>query len=93
MKTNDVILFGLGLVAGYFFKSNWDKKNALIQASMTGVNFSDSETNFVFSQKYKDCESRVNEQLARTQFKVSANFDIDAYKKNAIDNCMKGGAF
>jgi hypothetical protein len=93
MRTNDVILFGLGLIAGYFFKNNWDKKNALIQASMAGMNCSDSETNFVFSQKYKDCESRVNQRLASTQFKVSANFDIDAYKKNAIDNCMKGGAF
>ena len=93
MRTNDVILFGLGLVAGYFFKSNWDKKNTLIQDSMAGVNCSDSETNFVFSQKYKDCESRVNQQLASTQFKVTANFDINAYKKNAIENCMKGGAF
>jgi hypothetical protein len=92
MRTNDVILFGLGLIAGYFFKSNLDKRNAL-SSENSGVNSLPADTNYVFSQKYKDCEAKVSEMLASTAFKVTANFDMNAYKKNAIDRCMKGGAF
>ena len=86
MRTNDVILFGLGLIAGYFFKSNWDKKNALIQASMTGINCSDSEANFVFSQKYKDCEAEATKFMSMAKF--ASGKDLVAYKKNLVDGCM-----
>ena len=92
MKTNDVIMFGLGLIAGYFLKSNWDKRTASTLTDNTGMQALPPDTNFVLSQKYKDCEAKVEQQLASTEFKVTANFDINAYKKNAIDNCMKGGA-
>jgi hypothetical protein len=30
--------------------------------------------------------------MASIQFKVTQDFDINAYKKNAIENCMNGGA-
>ena len=92
MKTNDVVMFALGLVAGYFLKNQWNKRNALASADNAGVDSLPADTNYVFSQKYKDCEAKVEEQLASTAFKVTANFDMNAYKKNAIDNCMKGGA-
>ena len=92
MKTNDVVMFALGLVAGYFLKNQWNKRNALASADNAGVNSLPADTNYVFSQKYKDCEAKVEQQLASTEFKVTANFDINAYKKNVIDVCMKGGA-
>jgi hypothetical protein len=87
MRTNDVILFGLGLIAGYFFKSNWDKKNTLIQASMAGMNCSDSEANLVFSQKYKDCEAEATAFMSMSKF--AQNTDLEAFKKNRISECMK----
>ena len=79
MKTNDVILFGLGLVAGYFFKSNWDKRNAFATTP--------TEENFVFSQKYKDCEAEVSEFMVKAKF--AQNTDLEAYKEKAIEDCMK----
>lgn len=79
MKTNDVILFGLGLVAGYFFKSNWDRRNAVVTKP--------TEENFVFSQKYKDCQAEVSEFMTTARF--AQNTDLEAYKKNAIEECMK----
>ena len=79
MKTNDVILFGLGLVAGYFFKSNWDRRNSVMTLP--------TEENFVFSQKYKDCQAEVSRFMSMAEF--AQNTDLEAYKKNAVDNCMK----
>lgn len=79
MKTNDVILFGLGLVAGYFFKSNWDRRNSVMTVP--------SEENFVFSQKYKDCQAEVSRFMSVAKF--AQNTDLEAYKKNAVDFCMK----
>jgi hypothetical protein len=79
MKTNDVILFGLGLVAGYFFKSNWDRINSVMTVP--------TEENFVFSQKYKDCQAEVSRFMSMAKF--AQNTDLEAYKKNAVDFCMK----
>ena len=90
MKTNDVIMFGLGLIAGYFLKSNWDKRTASTLTDNTGMQTLPPDTNFVFSQKYKDCEARVQEQS--TYMKTTANFDMNAWRKEAIDRCMNGGA-
>jgi len=89
MKTNDVVMFALGLVAGYFLKNQWNKRNAL-SSENSGVNSLPDDTNYVFSQKYKDCEKKVEEQM--TYMKTTANFDSVAYKKDAIDRCMKDGA-
>lgn len=92
MKTNDVVMFALGLVAGYFLKNQWNKRNALASADNAGVDSLPADTNYVFSQKYKDCEKKVEEELASTAFKVTANFDMNAFKKHSIDRCMNGGA-
>lgn len=78
MKTNDVILVALGFVVGYFLKSNWDRRNAVMTTP--------SEQNFVFSQKYKNCETEVSNFMKTARF---ANTDLEAYKKDAIEKCMK----
>lgn len=79
MKTNDVVMFGLGFVAGYFLKSSWDKRSAVVATST-------DETNYVFSQKYKDCEAKANKIMEQSKFK--AGVDLDAYKKGKIEQCM-----
>ena len=86
MKTNDVVMFGLGFVAGYFLKSSWDKRNALASTDNAGVNSLPDDTNYVFSQKYKDCEAKAEKIMEQSKFK--AGVDLDAYKKNKIEECM-----
>jgi hypothetical protein len=78
MKTNDVILVALGFVVGYFVKSNWDRRNAVMTTP--------SEENFVFSQKYKDCEAQVSNFMKTAEFE---RIDLETYKKDAIAKCMK----
>ncbi len=90
MNNREIFLLGAGVVVGFFVKRTLDNRNALALANR--VDSLPADTNYVFSQKYKDCEAKVEQQLASTEFKVTANFDMNAYKKNAIDNCMKGGA-
>lgn len=79
MKTNDIVMFGLGFVAGYFLKSSWDKRSAVVATST-------DDTNYVFSQKYKDCEAKANKIMEQSKFKASV--DLDAYKKSKIEECM-----
>ena len=86
MKTNDVVMFGLGFVAGYFLKSSWDKRNALASADNAGVNSLPDDTNYVFSQKYKDCEAKVNKTMSVSKYVVGT--DLVAKKKNMIEECM-----
>lgn len=80
MKTNDIVMFGLGFVAGYFLKSSWNKRSLAVVSST-------DETNYVFSQKYKDCEASANKSMELSKFAYGV--DLDAYKKNKIDYCMK----
>jgi formylmethanofuran dehydrogenase subunit D len=80
MKTNDVVMVGLGFIAGYFLKSIWNKRNTVVQTST-------DDTNYVFSPKYKNCEAEVNKRMELSEF--SSDVDLDAYKKNYIDACMK----
>jgi hypothetical protein len=84
MKANDLILIGLGVFAGYFFKSNWDKRNAL-SSENSGVNSLPSETNYVFSEKYKYCEAQANKTLS----KINDNINYLEVRKRLIDDCMK----
>ena len=76
MKTNDVILFGVGLAVGYFVKSSLDKRNAVATTQV-------GDENYVFSQKYKDCEQKVSTMT------LPEGAGID-YRKKAIDECMNG---
>lgn len=73
-------MFSLGFVAGYFLKSSWNKRSSVVVTST-------NETNYVFSQKYKDCEVSVNKIMEQSKF--VCGFDFDTYKKNKIDECMK----
>jgi hypothetical protein len=79
MKTNDVVMFALGFVAGYFLKNQWDKRSSVLANST-------DETNYVFSQKYKDCEAKANKVMEQSKFKNGV--DLDAYKKSKIEECM-----
>jgi hypothetical protein len=80
MKTNDLVMVGLGFIAGYFLKNQWDKRNAVVETP-------NDDTNYVFSKKYKDCEVKVNEMMSLAKF--AQGTDLVAYNKRAIDSCMK----
>ena len=86
MKTNDVILFGVGVLAGYFIKFNLDKRNATTSTDNTGAQTLPDDTNYVFSQNYKDCEAEVSKFMTTAKF--AQNTDLVSYKKNAIDKCV-----
>jgi hypothetical protein len=84
MKTNDVILFGVGVLAGYFIKFNLDKRNAITSTNNIGAQMLPDDTNYVFSQNYKDCEDDFN----KIAFKLQAGTDMGALKKQFIDKCI-----
>ena len=85
MNKREVILFGAGVVVGYLLTIYLLKK-IIYQGAM------DSVEPTVDQIKLTDCTKKVEEQMAVTEYVSSPNFDINAYKKNAIDNCMKSGA-
>lgn len=80
MKTNDVILFSVGLALGYFLKSSLDKRNVVATEQVGDVNY-------VFSQKYKDCEAKVNNEMAVSKY--AGTIDLVALEKSMIEECMK----
>lgn len=86
MNTKDILLVGAGILAGYILSGliNKSKNNA--------QNIMESEEPKVDQAKLADCTKKVEEQMATTEFKVSANFDLNSYKKESIDRCLKGGA-
>jgi len=86
MNTRDIVLVGAGVVVGYLLVGflNKSKDNAQASTGSTGST--------VDQIKLADCTKKVEERMASIQFKVTQDFDINAYKKNAIENCMNGGA-
>jgi len=80
-------MFALGLVAGYFLKNQWNKRNSLASADNAGLNSLPPDTNNVLSQKNKDCEAQANKTMGKIEFAVGT--DLVAYKKQLIDSCMK----
>jgi outer membrane murein-binding lipoprotein Lpp len=90
MNTRDVMLVGAGVVVGYLLVGflNKSKDNAQASTGSTGL----SEPT-VDQAKLADCTKKVEEQMASIEFKVTKDFDINAYKKEAIDKCLKGSAF
>ncbi len=85
MNTRDFLLVGTGLVVGFFVKRTLDNKNALDLANR--VDSLPDDTNYVFSQKYKDCEASVSQDMERSRY--AGNVDLVAMKKSLIDDCMK----
>jgi hypothetical protein len=83
MNKREVILFGAGVVVGYLLTIYLLKK-IIAQGAM------DSVEPTVDQAKLADCTKKVEERMAVTEYVSSPNFDIKAYKKNEIDNCMKG---
>ena len=86
MNTRDVILVGAGVVVGYLLVGYLNKSKDNAQETM------DLLEPTVDQAKLADCTKKVEELMASIQFKVTQDFDINAYKKNAIENCMNGGA-
>jgi len=84
MNTRDLMLVGAGVVVGYLLVGflNKSKDNAQTTGSASSVD----------QAKLADCTKKIEEEMAVTRFKTTANFDINAYKKDAIDRCLKGGA-
>ena len=76
MKTKDVLLVVGGVALGYFLLGFLNKSK-------------DKEPE---KDKLAECTKKVEEEIATTMFKTTANFDMNVYKKEAIDRCLKGGA-
>jgi hypothetical protein len=51
-----------------------------------------AETPAPEKDKLAKCTKKVEEEIATTMFKTTANFDMNVYKKEAIDRCLKEGA-
>lgn len=85
MNTRDFLLVGAGVVVGFFAKRTLDNKNALDLANR--VDSLPDDTNYVFSQKYKDCEAQADKTMGKIEFAVGT--DLVGYKKQLIDACMK----
>jgi hypothetical protein len=78
MNTKNVLLVVAGVAVGYLLAGYLKTKST-------------SEPT-VDQAKLADCTKKVEEEIAVTMFKTSANFDMNVYKKEAIDRCLKGGA-
>jgi hypothetical protein len=86
MNTRDLILVGVGVALGFFVKRTLDNRNVVASTDGTGVQTLPSDENFVFSQKYKDCEASISQEMA--QEKYAGIINLDAIKKAKIDSCM-----
>ena len=84
MNTKDLILVGVGVALGFFVKRTLDNRNVVASTDGTGVQTLPSDENFVFSQKYKDCEA----QAIKTLNKINDNINYQKAKKQLIDSCM-----
>ena len=84
MNTRDVMLVGAGVLVGYLLVGYLNKSKDNTQES-TGS----SEPTFD-QTKLADCTKKVEERMASTEYVSSPDFDINAYKKNQIADCMKG---
>ncbi len=87
MNTRDIVLVGAGVVVGYLLVGYLNKSKDNAQES-TG-----SSEPTVDQAKLADCTKKFEERMKTTTFKVTKDFDINAYKKESIDKCLKGGAF
>jgi hypothetical protein len=85
VNTRDFLLVGAGVVVVLLIKKTIDDRNALALANTAEA--LPTETNYVFSQKYKDCEAEVSKFMTMARF--AKNTDLVAYKKKAIEDCMK----
>ena len=85
MNTRDFILVGVGVALGFFVKKTLDNRNVVASTDGTGVQTLPSDENFVFSQKYKDCAKKIEEQINRSE--ESRNFSLEV-QKTMIDACM-----
>lgn len=77
MTTRDIVLIGTGAVVGFFLMGYFNKPKQNSQEEID-------------QSKLEDCTKKVEDFMSRTQFKVSADFDFNEYKKNAIYSCIKG---
>lgn len=84
INTKDLVLLVAGVLTGHFLavylRNSKDKKNALTVTQL-------GDENYVFSQKYKDCEAKVNSQMAVSKY--AGTVDLVALKKSMIEECMK----
>jgi outer membrane murein-binding lipoprotein Lpp len=85
MSSRDIILVGAGIVAGYLLVGIINKNKSNIKITDT------SSISTVDQAKLADCTKKVGEQMSAQEF--TANFDINAYKKDAINRCLKGQMF
>ncbi len=66
-----------------------DNKKILIGAGVLVVGYLAYKNMKNNQSKLAKCTKEVEEQIAKTMFKASANFDKNAYKKQAIDRCLQ----
>lgn len=78
MNTRDFLLIGAGVMGGYILAGYMN--NAKANTQQTENSTSDQA-------KLTKCTKKVEEKMASTEF--AGNTDLVAYKKKAIEDCMK----
>ena len=66
-----------------------DNKKILIGAGVVVVGYLLYKNMKKNQSNLAECTKEVEKEIANTAFKLSADFDMDAYKKKAIDKCLQ----
>jgi hypothetical protein len=66
-----------------------DNKKILIGAGVLVVGYLLYKNMKKNQSNLAECTKEVEKEIANTAFKTTANFDMNAYKKDAIDKCLQ----
>ena len=87
MTKQNKLIVGAVVVLGAYYLYDRNKKMKAVSDLKAGA-----ETPATEKDKLAKCTKKVEEEIATTMFKTTANFDMNVYKKEAIDRCLKAGA-
>lgn len=87
MTQKNKLIVGAVVVLGAYYLYDRNKKMKAVSDLKAGAEVIAPE-----KDKLAECTKKVEEEIATTMFKTTANFDMNVYKKEAIDRCLKGGA-
>jgi hypothetical protein len=87
MTQRTKLIVGAVVVLGAYYLYDRSKKMKAVADLKAGAESPATE-----KDKLAKCTKKVEEEIATTMFKTTANFDMNVYKKEAIDRCLKAGA-
>jgi len=87
MTQRNKLIVGAVVVLGAYYLYDRSKKMKAVADLKAGAEAPATE-----KDKLAKCTKKVEEEIATTMFKTTANFDMNVYKKEAIDRCLKAGA-